>query len=180
MNIGITGKIRSGKDTVGRYLVDNHSYTQFAFGTRLKEQFFNTFPWMNIEGKKPRKNIQMFGQQCRAIDPEVWVKQCFQDIDQWNHYRSEGQVVITDIRQPNEFKKCKEEGYFIIRVEADEDVRIKRMIENGDVFEKEDLYHETELSVDKFDVDLVIDNNGTLEQLIQQIKQFESTYLKNS
>ena len=35
----------------------------------------------------------------------------------------------------------------------------------GDTFKKEDLYHETELQVDMAEYDMLISNNGSIEDL---------------
>src|SRR5690625_5115450 len=78
MKIGLTGKMRAGKDTVADYLVENYGFKKFAFGDALKRYVHEIFD-VN-QNEKPRDIYQRFGQYCRAIDEDVWVRKCFEDI----------------------------------------------------------------------------------------------------
>ena len=76
--------------------------------------------------------------------------------------------------EANEVKWLKENGFYIVKVEADEEVRIQRMKAEGDTFKKEDLYHETELQVDLIQPDMTVQNNGTLEELHKEAHELYS------
>jgi dephospho-CoA kinase len=186
-NISLCGKLRSGKDSVAAYLVRQYGYTRFAFGDELKRYYHELF---GETGTKPREGYQWLGQTMRQRDPDVWVRKCFSAIDTEDKrfYRGHHQVlnsktrevlidvpanplraVITDLRQPNEYDRCRVEGFVIIRVNAPEGVRINRAVESADTFNLADLRHETESHVDTFAVDYVINNDGTLAELHAQI-----------
>lgn len=177
-SFAITGYMRSGKDAVAAYLCERHGYTRFAFGDELKRYANEIF---NVEeGTKPRELYQWFGQTMRQRDPDVWVRKCFAEIQKYHvicevEYESGYannllRAVITDLRQPNEYARCRAEGYVIIRVKAPEALRIQRAIESADTFNLSDLTHETELHVDSFEVDYEITNDGTLAELYAKVE----------
>lgn len=175
-NIALTGKLRSGKTTVERYLVEKYNYTAFAFGDELKRYAHELFG--KTEGK-PRELYQWFGQTMRERDPNIWARKCFDAIS-IRHYNGPGdfKALITDMRQPNEHERCKAEGYVIIRIIASESCRLARAQREGDIFTLDDLRHDTERHVDMFEVDYDIDNNGTLDDLYKQVDKI-LTDIKN-
>jgi len=173
--------MRAGKDTVADYLVENYGFTKFAFGNALKQyahEIFGVDP-----NEKPRDIYQRFGQYCRALDEDVWVRKCFEEVqhcrsiaeDRALLYAEIGEPVqpfrpvITDIRQPNEFDRCRAEGYVIIRVAADDVTRLERARAAGDVFDAATLNHETERYVNLFDVDFEVENNGRWIDMAEQV-----------
>jgi dephospho-CoA kinase len=187
LNIALTGRLRSGKDSVAAYLSERYGYTRFAFGDELKRYYHELF---GERSAKPREGYQWFGQVMRQRDPDVWVRKCFASIDAEDkrYYRGHHQMinsdtrevlidvpadplraVITDLRQPNEYDRCRAEGYVIIRVNASEAVRVSRAVMSADTFNYKDLRHDTESHVDTFAVDYEIENTGTLAELHAQI-----------
>ena len=80
-------------------------------------------------------------------------------------------IVITDVRQQNEVDMLRRAGFIIVRVNANHQTRLKRMVACGDVFDMVDLNHETELYIETCKVDYEIFNDGNIEGLYQQIKQ---------
>lgn len=171
-NIALCGELRSGKDSVGAYLSQYYGYTRFAFGDELKRYAHELFG--ESDGKQ-RGLYQWFGQTMRERDPGIWVRKCFENIDAVRPWifkdqgpkfpRKDFRVVITDLRQPNEYARCRSEGYVIIRVTAPESTRITRAIQSGDTFDLRDLTHDTESHVSTFAVDYEIVNDGTLAEL---------------
>lgn len=166
-NIGLIGKMRSGKDTVAAYLAEKYGYTRFAFGDELKRYAHELFG--ESEGK-PRELLQWFGQTMRERDPDVWVRKCLVEIDMWRDWTEyDGPVVIVDVRQPNEYHALKAAGYTLVRVEAPEALRIHRAIESGDTFNLRDLTHDTETALDNFVADFTVVNDAGLPELYAQV-----------
>ncbi|PAD72423.1 adenylate kinase [Paenibacillus campinasensis] len=174
-HIAITGLLRSGKNAVADYLTQNYGYTQFAFGDELKRYYHELF---GPSETKPREGYQWFGQTMRERDPDIWVRKCFERIngreyleDYWAEMYGlrSFRAVISDLRQPNEFDRCRSEGYTIIRVTAPEALRIDRAIKSADNFALADLTHDTESHVDSFAVDYEIVNDGTLADLYAKV-----------
>jgi dephospho-CoA kinase len=175
IKIALTGKIRSGKSTVSNHLYIQHSFNEVAFGDALKKNAHATFPWVS-EFSKPRALYQQFGQLMRQIDPDVWVKHAERAvkgaIDFNVHTGSEKVcVVITDLRQPNEYEWARANGFTLIRVTAPDEDRIWRAKLSGDDFNEADLEHETESHIDGFAVDYEIVNDGSLDDLKSKIDE---------
>ena len=168
LKIALFGKMRSGKDTVGQLLIDRYDFKKYAFGTGIGEIILKYFPDAFKNGK-PRHHYQFIGQQLRELDPEVWIKYLLNTVEADALKRSVQEiplnVVVTDARQFNEYERLKENGYIIVKVETDEDVRLERIKASGDNFTPEQLNHPTELQVDLVDPDFIIKNNGTLKDL---------------
>ncbi len=178
LKIALTGKIRSGKSTLEKHLVDKHEMTSFAFGTELKNGFHSEnldvprFP-------KPVTGYQTYGEGKRKSEYEdIWVDKCFAEIERirkaaanYNIVGSENPFMplVTDLRQPNEHKRLLEEGYIIIRVSAPLEVRKERAAAKGDNISDENFEFDTENHVDTFDVDYDIVNDGTLEELLWEM-----------
>jgi len=159
--------MRSGKDTLGRYLCGRYGYTRYAFGDELKRYYHEIFgdPLGNTSDK-PRQGYQWFGQAMREHEPGVWIRKMFERIDAEHPER----IVVTDCRQVNEYRRLLQERFAIIRVECDEDIRIERMQQAGDSFTVENLQHETEVVLDAYPAHFVITNNGTVDEMIAQFE----------
>ena len=205
--IGLSGRARVGKDTVGSILklssawhsseyfkkrypnqkdfilssLNLHSkvayepskYKTIAFADVLKgvlafilgeddiekmyDELYKTSP--NSLGLKDsegnvytvRELLQRLGTETgRVLDPNIWIKSTF------NYMRNEYGYIITDVRFKNEAEACKEKGATLIRINR----------------EAPDMDHVSEHDLDDYDkFDYVIDNNGTLEELIDKVLQ---------
>lgn len=182
MKIALFGKMRSGKDTVGKILIEEYGFKKFAFGDGIGEIIVKYFPeaWNN---GKPRKHYQHIGQELRKLNPDVWINYLLSKV---NHYelqvvadglcaknkpRKKAHVVVTDGRQVNEVERLRQEGFLIVKVTAPEELRVQRILESGDVFNPEALHHETELQVDLINPDIEIINDGTLEELMVKVQK---------
>jgi dephospho-CoA kinase len=175
VKIAICGRLRSGKDTVGNHLYIKYGFSQVAFGDALKKNAHATFPWVS-EFSKPRALYQQFGQLMRQIESDVWIKHAEQAVKgaidfNVNTGAEKVGVVITDLRQPNEYEWCRANGYTIIRVTAPDDDRLFRAKLAGDSFIEADLEHETESYIDGFTVDFEIINDGSVDELKRKIDE---------
>ncbi|NMF00021.1 hypothetical protein [Aneurinibacillus aneurinilyticus] len=186
IKLALTGKARSGKDAIAEYLVANYGFKRFAFGDGIREVCRQLYPEQFEGGAKPRALLQGVGQSLRAFDEDVWVKRTIYDINteifsnatvMGDRVLSSARIVVSDLRQPNEEKTLRSEGFVIIRVTAPEDLRIQRMITAGDAFNPDDLTHDTESYVDSFEVDYEITNDGTLDKLHAQVDEFMAELL---
>ncbi len=172
VKIALTARARAGKDTVAAHLTQQYGFVRLAFGDGIRKVCRDLFPDLFANDRKPRALLQGVGQAMRAFDPDVWVNAClrkanepiaFRAIDQ--PYLPPERIIVTDLRQPNEYARLRAEGFVIIRVTCDEPIRRQRMLDAGDTFDDRDLTHETELHSDGFAVDYEIENNGSLAEL---------------
>lgn len=163
--VAVIGKIRSGKDSFAKTFIDA-GYKEFKFQDGINLVIDTFFPGARKEGK-PRKLYQQIGQHMRAIDGDVWVRYTFNEIAEYEQYMKpfDSRVIITDVRQENEINHLREAGYTIIKVDASLETRIARMKAAGDNFNIEDLNHETEQYADIVVPDILVKNEGTLDQL---------------
>jgi hypothetical protein len=119
--IGIAGKMQSGKDTLGAYLIENHDYSRRSFATNVRSTLTN----INLEAN--RENMQFLAQALRSRWPDVWVEAIQKDLLKHNGV-IEDKIIITDVRYPNEVSMVRRLGGKIIHLLATADVRWQRHI----------------------------------------------------
>jgi predicted AAA+ superfamily ATPase len=176
IKIALTGRMGAGKDTVAdilnKLLNDNTLYA--AFANSLKDFFHTIFPDVPTN-PKPREYYQQFGQYMRTIDPDVWIKQLDCDL-KWCGTNGFSAIIITDLRQENEYYYCKNNGFHVVEVAAPTELRVKRLVARGDKFSIDDMDHETEQG--GFIADSVIYNDGDIEKLRRKVGDILSTLTK--
>ena len=151
MKFAISGKSRSGKDTIADYLT-KYGFTKYSFAKPLKEMAISCFGCTSDEvyNTKPsnvRNCLISLGKAGRDYDLNFWVNKCLSKIEK------DELAVISDLRYLNEAEILKKNGFILIRVNRDVEDRRQYGISNT-----EDL-SETELdNYDKFDY--IIDNIG--------------------
>ena len=175
MLIGICGKARAGKDTFGGMLAEElyertgNRHILMAYATELKKKVQEDFDlsfeqlWGNQKEvpderySKPdddgywtaREIMQNYGQFFRTIDYNFWVKNLFRVIRE-NNYEN---VIITDVRHPNEADPVKDQDGIVIRIVRDVETDVHNQ------------QHISEVAMDSYDEDIRIVNSGTLDDL---------------
>jgi len=168
--IGFAGKARSGKDTAGKYLVDTYQFQHYYFAKPLKEgvnKMFNLTeeqiknkekvvePW----GKSPRELYQLLGTDvARKIDPNVWIKNAEMFLKRCSGFS----VAITDVRFANEAKWIRDKGGVVVFLTSE-----TRGITDH-------TSHASENGLTGDDVDVVIQNDGTIAGLYAQLEGLRS------
>lgn len=173
LKIAVTGEIRSGKDTVCAYIQQekqqpNNLIKTLYFAEGIEMIIRKFFPEAFAGNSKPRKHYQEIGQFLRTLNPEVWVnhtKRVYRDAKRGG-YKS---FLCTDLRQMNEYEWLKSQGFTVIKVECEPEVRIERMKNSGDKFDMNSLLHPVEQQIKDLPYDYLITNNTTLQDLYEQI-----------
>ena len=142
----------------------------------------------NYQRLTPRLLLQLLGTQCgrEIIHPNLWVNALFADYEgkedkskrKYEHIANHKNVIypswlVTDVRFPNEAKAIKDRGGLIIRVNRDSG---QALIDKGIHIPKWNCTeeHSSETSLDNYDgFDHVIDNNGSIEELVEKVKQLK-------
>jgi len=201
MIIGICGFIGSGKDTVADYLTNFHEFRRESFASTLKDAVAHVFGWDRtmLEGRTkearewreqvdpwwanrldmpsltPRWVLQYWGTEvCRKeFNFDIW----FASLDN-KLITSRDHVVISDCRFPNEIKSIKDAGGIIAWVQRGElpdwyqtalDANAGSNVAMNDLKMKK--IHASETAWIGTDFDIILDNNGTIDSLYQQVKQ---------
>ncbi len=164
--IGLVGKMGAGKSEAAKYLTDRYGFMEFAFADPIKSICGSLFPGI-VSAGKPRWLYQKVGQFMRTIDPDVWINETMTTIAT----RESDNILISDVRQQNEWRALFMRGYTIIKVDADEEIRRQRCVGRGDLFREEDLHHETETTVDTIPYHFLVTNNSSRADLRRQLDE---------
>lgn len=118
--IAISGKMRSGKDTVAAYLCEEYGFVRMAFADKLKEVAKDLFGAQ--ETAKNRGLLQALGRKMCEIDNAVWVKYVLDRIP-----LSGPSIVITDLRFPTEYHALRALGFTFVRVAVSRQTQLRRL-----------------------------------------------------
>lgn len=171
MDIFINGRAGAGKSEIEKRLI-YHGYTPVQLSSGIYEIARNYF---NMK-KKDRELLQSIGQLLRQIDEDVWVKYACEEIDLRKYIEKSEKIVVSDVRQANEYDTFKDKGFIAIQVVADLDKRIERL-EKRDGIKIDDDYikrieeNPAETGADGKEYDYIIDNNGTIEELYAKVDE---------
>lgn len=147
----------------------------------------------------PRILLQLLGTEAgrNIIHPDIWVNSLMSEYKEESYnitkkedYKYENgksnldysgkrfpNWIITDNRFPNETKRVKKEGGVTIKIERDFNLRHPgynnlEEVKQKDIELYKQLTHYSEIALDDYkDFDYIIYNNGTLEDLIEKVKQ---------
>lgn len=170
--IGLTGEMASGKTTVARYLQEKYGATIYRFSDILRDTL------KRLHKENERKNLQDVSTMFRSVFGEdALAKAVAEDVKS-----DDNKIIAVDgVRRLGDIKHLKKiEGFKLVYLETDLEIchqRISRRNENVDDFGKtleefkKDRQREAEQQIKKLKrfADVVIENNGTLNELYQQI-----------
>ena len=159
MKIAIIGNICSGKTTLANTLSKRYNLRKIAFADSVKYYVKDIF---KVE-HKDRKLIQDFAEKMREIDKDIWVKKVQDKI------QDKEDIVIDDLRFPNEYKMLKDNNFFIVKLKISKETQIKRINELYQQDAKEHierLNHISESYIDSLKEDLLITNENQLKDFI--------------
>ena len=212
MIIGFVGFIGSGKDTAADYLVNFHGFRRDSFANTLKDAVAAVFGWdrtllegrtkearewreqvdpwwaerLNMPHLTPRWVLQYWGTEvCRqAFHDDIWIASVE------NKMRKTGDdIVISDVRFPNEIKAIKQAGGKVVRVVRGADPEWYNDARNVNAGPTNINWAISKMRMEKLGIhasetawigngiDLEIDNNGTIDELFAQIKNLVSDHL---
>jgi hypothetical protein len=207
MIIGFVGFIGSGKDTAADYLVNTHGFRRDSFANTLKDAVSAVFGWdrvllegrtkearewreqvdtwwaerLNMPKLTPRWVLQYWGTEvCRdAFHDDIWIASLENKMR-----KTTDNIVISDVRFPNEIKAIHNAGGIVVRVKRGEDPEwydaavSANAGPNGNAtwsisrskLEKLKI-HASETAWVGIDVDNVVHNDSSIDDLFDQIKK---------
>lgn len=168
--IGLSGYARSGKDTVGDHLANEHGYTKVSFADPMREALKRLNPTIDVDGynvqlasaleyftwdelKAHSDNIrpllQRFGTEVGRdmFGQDFWVNYAISRLEDG------ARVVFTDVRFPNEAEAVKALGGKVWRIE-----RPGVEAANG---------HASEHALDSYRFDVTLSNDSTYTHLYE-------------
>mgnify|MGYP006273994503 CR=1 FL=1 len=173
--IGLAGRKRSGKDTVGKYICDTYGFMPESFARPLKESIRIIYGWTSdhTDGElkevtcpywkvTPRTVMQQPGTEIgRQLDRDIWRKSMERRLMTVMQHDDESRipvgVIITDVRFPNEADGIRELGGEIWR------------ITRPTLGPQTDL-HPSETSLDRYRFDREVENDGSMEDLYAKVR----------
>ena len=199
--IGFVGFIGSGKDTAADYLVNTHEFRRDSFANTLKDAVAAVFGWdrillegrtkearewreqvdvwwadrLNMPNLTPRWILQYWGTEvCRhGFHDDIWIASVENKLR-----NTTDNIVISDVRFPNEIKAIKKQGGLIVCIERgvkphwyDIAIQANRGVDSAINWLKENNIHASETSWVGEDIDHVILNNSTIDKLCEQINK---------
>jgi hypothetical protein len=144
MIIGFVGFIGSGKDTAADYLVNFHGFRRDSFANTLKDAVACVFGWdrtllegrtkearewreqvdtwwaerLNMPNLTPRLMLQLWGTEvCRnGFHDDIWIASLENKMR-----KTTDNIVISDVRFPNEIKAIHNAGGIVVRIKRGAD-----------------------------------------------------------
>lgn len=177
MLVGLHGISRSGKDSIAAILVQKHGFRQIALATAIRKMLLDLNPWLRDDWGGFNQLRWMYedyrgdwdkikaasqeavdlmirlGQSARdTIGKDVWIAAAF---PQGYNAERDGNIVISDIRQPNEVEFLYSWGGELWYVERPGPDTQKRGMDG---------------LLDGLEVDAHIVNDGTLQDLEKVVR----------
>ncbi len=186
--IALCGKAGTGKNTAANLLVfacpkiyENCSSVMYAFADPIKEIIKTMFPVVNLDhlyGPSHLRNeiipgaldadgnpltvrralLDIGTKVGRAYSDSIWLFNMGYRIQEAKKSHRE-MVIITDVRFRNEFDWLKKQDFFMIKIVRDNQVSINHISETG----------QNEIADEEYD--FVLNNNGTIDDLLLIIKK---------
>ena len=167
--ITIAGKAQHGKDTTAELLKNRLEVCKEKkvllthYADLLKYVCEKFFDWDGKKDEVGRSLLQYVGTEVvRTVEPDYWVDFIKSILtmfpDKWDY------VIIPDTRFPNEIDNLKDDFDVVA-------VRVARPdFDNG--LTEEQKNHKSEIALDDYEFDWIIDNNGNLNQLAAEVMKF--------
>jgi len=149
VRLAVSGKMRSGKDTLVARLVERYGMTRYAFADRLKEVACELFG-MPAEHKNRHLLVELGRKMCE-IDKLVWVNGVLGKMP----LRQD--VAISDMRLKYEYHALKAFGFVMVRVACDDNVRLERIARFGSKVDLALVDDASETGLDDAEFDYCLD-----------------------
>lgn len=178
--IGVAGPARSGKDTVGDYLVDVHKYVRLAFASPMKHMISTLLnapvEWIEDPANKeypvpgldfsPRELLQTLGTEWgrNTLSEDFWVDIVWRQVDALIESDHCPGIVITDVRFENEAARIRESGGIITHITRHDAPQVAE--------------HVSEAGVAMRGCDCKLYNDDTIPQLYKSVDRMLEMYPK--
>jgi len=155
LRIAIGGRMRVGKTTAADWLVERHGFVKYALATPIKEIAERDFGWDGEKDARGRRLLQEVGTVGRNYDRDLWLDRFAASLAADDPPRA----VVDDLRLAREAEVLRRLGFACVLVTRPAEL-IPRLEGGGDT-----AGHETETEIEGVDVQAVIDNAATFDDL---------------
>jgi hypothetical protein len=202
MIIGIAGFQGSGKDTIADYLQNIYGFKRDSFAATLKDAVAAVFGWdrellegrttesrawreqvdpwwanrLNMPALTPRLVLQKWGTEVarKSWHDDTWIASLENKLA-----RAHNDIVITDVRFPNEIRAVRDAGGIVIRVVRGPEpdwfesaIAANQQVQSAVAYMQAQNIHPSEWAWIGTEFDAVIDNNANgLDPLFAQVKR---------
>lgn len=160
----LSGKARSGKDTIANKLIEilnnqNKQAIKIAYASYLKMYAKNIINWDGNDNTKPREFLQQLGVELikNKIDNKLLINRILEDIEVYSYFYDV--IIISDARFKEEIEDIKSKyNTTVLHVLGD----------TNDLTEQQ-RNHSTETSLDDYNkYDYEIDKDTNLENIVKE------------
>lgn len=210
MIVGLLGYIGSGKGTVASLLVNNYNFRQDSFASSLKDACSTIFDWprnllegdtsesrewreivdpwwsekLGISNFSPRLALQLIGTNVLRdnFNQDIW----FLTLENRIRKNPDQNVVISDVRFPNEIEFIRKQGGILIKINRGPEpvwYETALLANKGNSIAKDAMTktysdaHYSEWAWIGSKIDYEVDNNSTIENLNVRINNILSHIL---
>ena len=172
--IGLAGLARSGKTTAANHLANIHGFQAYAFADPLRDGLMNILnlspcdfdgdgkekpiDWL---GRSPRELMQSLGTDWgrNMVHPELWLLLAEQNLEFLSQTQDNATgFVISDLRFENEADFVRKRGGIVLHILRPDAAEVNP--------------HISESGIGIQDNDLVLHNDGALDDLFGQLDEF--------
>ena len=154
VGIGLSGKAGSGKTTIAKEFIkvmltqSGLTVGRISFADKLKGVCSELFPQLLVGPKESHRWVyKKLGLAMRSIDRDVWVRCALRQSAQYEV------AVIDDLRFQNEAEMLREQGFVLVRIQRDQELRKSYGYRIHDL-------HVSEQAIDDYNFDYCLKNDG--------------------
>lgn len=149
LRIALHGLSGSGKSAVCSYLCETYGMTIASTGLLCRKVCGLLF------GSESREYLNEVSAAMRGISTDIWIDAALREA-------AVDRVVFDSIRYKTDLIRLRNEGFSLWTVSCPAEVARARLAQRGQVFNVEDLDHESEISLLGMDFDVNIDNGDRI------------------
>ncbi len=158
--IAFGGRMQVGKTTAADRLVAVYGFEKDALAAPIKAIASGSFEWDGRKDARGRRLLQELGTVGRHYDPEIWLKRLAHRILE----RRPARLVVDDLRLAREAAYLERLGFIRVRITRPPGL-VPSLAEGAPD-------HETETEMEEAELDFVIANDGTFDELYARLDAF--------
>ena len=169
LRIAFGNKAGVGKDTAADYLISRRGGVKISHAAPLYDILHFAQKTAGFEQSKDRGFLQHIGGWGRAQNSQVWVECLTRKVE--SLALAGENIYVTDVRHRNEFENLQSQNFLMVKI-------TRRKIDENRFDSASQTRHVSEVELDAEDIqwDLVIENDGDLEEFFQELDRVTKGY----